>query len=111
DADLVQVQTQTGSMIAVVSTLMRKNSIDGPRYPALGSVTRWLSSQWVPTVAVRGRNVKIVAFRTHTLDYVTTSRVIHVDGIIALVKAVGFRSASNHIFGVVWQTPCEEKYG
>ena len=65
----------------------------------------------MPTVAVRGRNVKIVAFRTHTLDYVTTSRVIHVDGIIALVKAVGFRSASNHIFGVVWQTPCEEKYG
>ena len=61
------------------------------------------------TITGRWRDIKVVAFGPHARDDVLTSRVVNVDGIVPLVKAIGLYSAGSHIFGLVGQTAHNRK--
>ncbi len=51
----------------------------------------------MPTITICLPDVKIVTLRGHARDYVSTSGAVSVDGVVRLVKTVGFCTASSHV--------------
>ena len=56
----------------------------------------------MPTITIGGRDGEIVSFGGHAGNYVLTARVVRVDGMIRLVKAIRFRLTGSYILGLVW---------
>jgi len=55
-------------------------------------------------ITSRGINIKIVTLGRHAFNYVPIARLVHIDLLAPLVKAIGFFLASCHVCSIVWRT-------
>jgi hypothetical protein len=79
--------------------------INKPIWPAIGCVTRWLGSQWVPTITIRRRDRKVIALGSHASDYELTARVSRIGNLVHGVKALTLCSAS--LFSWIRRATCQ----
>jgi hypothetical protein len=81
--------------------------VQSPTRPAVWDVASCLRRQWVPAIAIRGGDRKVVTFRSHASNHKLTAWIGGINNLIHAEKAFGISSANLHIFAWVRHTTCQ----